>query len=114
MPTSTLNPEQSAAIIAIQAFLSPEASDQRFFLLSGFAGTGKTYCIRHLIDKIKGRLIFTAPTNKATKVLRDTLTTAEYKPETRTIYSLLAERKEPNRDNTELTNPDHRGPAGLV
>ena len=106
MPTSTLNPEQSAAIIAIQAFLSPEASDQRFFLLSGFAGTGKTYCIRHLIDKIKGRLIFTAPTNKATKVPRDTLTTAEYKPETRTIYSLLGLRLEANGEVKELTIPE--------
>lgn len=104
MTTSTLNAEQSAAIAAMKDFiLEPSA---RFFLLSGFAGTGKTYCIRHLIREVKGRLIFTAPTNKATKVLRDTLTTAEYKPETRTIYSLLGLRLEANGEVKELTVPE--------
>ena len=98
-----LNEEQSAAIDAIEAFLR---GDGHFFLLSGYAGTGKTYCIQALVPRVRGRLIFTAPTNKATKVLRDTLTTNEYKPETRTIYSLLGLRLEANGEVKELAVPE--------
>ena len=96
--------EQGAALEAIKDFLrDPE---KQFFLLSGYAGTGKTYCIQHLVGLVRGRLIFTAPTNKATKVLRDTLTTDRYKPETRTIYSLLGLRLEANGEVKELTVPE--------
>lgn len=96
--------EQGAALEAITDFLrDPE---KQFFLLSGYAGTGKTYCIQHLVGLVRGRLIFTAPTNKATKVLRDTLTTDQYKPETRTIYSLLGLRLEANGEVKELTVPE--------
>lgn len=98
-----LNEEQSIAIDAIETFLR---GPDHFFLLSGYAGTGKTYCIQALVPRVKGRLIFTAPTNKATKVLRDTLTTNEYKPETRTIYSLLGLRLEANGEVKELAVPE--------
>lgn len=98
-----LNEEQSVAIDAIETFL--RGSDH-FFLLAGYAGTGKTYCIQELVPRVRGRLIFTAPTNKATKVLRDTLTTNEYKPETRTIYSLLGLRLEANGEVKELAVPE--------
>jgi exodeoxyribonuclease-5 len=96
--------EQGTALEAIKDFLA--APEKQFFLLSGYAGTGKTYCIQHLVGLIRGRLIFTAPTNKATKVLRDTLTTDQYKPETRTIYSLLGLRLEANGEVKELTVPE--------
>jgi len=96
--------EQGTALEAITDFLrDPE---KQFFLLGGYAGTGKTYCIQHLVGLVRGRLIFTAPTNKATKVLRDTLTTDQYKPETRTIYSLLGLRLEANGEVKELTVPE--------
>lgn len=96
--------EQGTAIEAIKDFLADP--EKQFFLLSGYAGTGKTYCIQHLVGLVRGRLIFTAPTNKATKVLRDTLTTDQYKPETRTIYSLLGLRLEANGEVKELTVPE--------
>lgn len=99
----SLNPEQSAALQAIEDFLS---GGEQFFLLSGSAGTGKTFCIQHLVDRVKGRLIFTAPTNKATKVLRDTITTDSYKPECRTIFSLLGLRLEANGEVKELAVPE--------
>lgn len=98
------NQEQSAAIEATLAFL--ESKDKRFFLLSGFAGTGKTFCIKHLADKVKGRFVFTAPTNKATKVIRDTMTTETFKPECRTIYSLLGLRLEANGEVKQLAAPE--------
>lgn len=99
----TLNVGQAEAIEKMMTFLD---SSESFFLLEGSAGTGKTYCVRALIPKLKGRLIFTAPTNKATKVLRDTLTTPEYKPECRTIYSLLGLRLEANGEVKELAVPE--------
>lgn len=101
---SALTLEQGTALEAIVDFLrDPE---KQFFLLGGYAGTGKTYCIQHLVPLVRGRLIFTAPTNKATKVLRDTLTTQEYKPECRTIYSLLGLRLEANGEVKELAMPE--------
>lgn len=99
-----LNPEQSAAIDSMLAFLADGAA--HFFLLDGPAGTGKTYCVQELVNRVKGRLIFTAPTNKATKVLRDTLTKPEYRPECRTIYSLFGLRLEANGEVKEITVPE--------
>lgn len=98
-----LNLEQGTAIEKMLTFLR---SGEHFFLLSGSAGTGKTFCIRHLVDEARGRLIFTAPTNKATKVLRDTLTSDKYKPECCTIYSLLGLRMEANGEVKELKTPE--------
>ena len=42
-------------------------------LLEGSAGTGKTFCIRELPNRMKGRIVYTAPTNKATKELAKSL-----------------------------------------
>lgn len=99
-----LNVGQVEAVEAMTRFLSlPTAT---FFLLKGSAGTGKTFCIRQLITSAKGRFIFTAPTNKATKVLRDTLKSDSYTPECRTIYSLLGLRMEANGEIKELAVPE--------
>ena len=38
--TAKLNDEQAAAVAAMQQFL---AGDEHFFLLKGYAGTGKTF-----------------------------------------------------------------------
>lgn len=98
-----LNPDQEAAVGDMVEFLAGGGS---FFLLKGFAGTGKTFCIDRLKDRVRGRFIFTAPTNKATKVLRDTMRADDYKPECRTIYSLLGLRMEANGEIKELVAPE--------
>ena len=85
-PAFSLNPDQQKAVEDILTWLD---SDENYFLLSGAAGTGKTFAIKALIDQIDGKIVFTAPTNKATKVLRATLTTPDYIPICRTIYSLF-------------------------
>lgn len=107
-PEHTLNPEQVSAIEAMEAFCKADFDDLKepFYLLKGPAGTGKTYCIKHLIPKLRGRLVFTAPTNKATKVLRESVTSDDYSPECRTIYSLLGLRLEPSGEVKELVSPD--------
>lgn len=97
-----LNPDQMAAVEAMVAFIQ-DPHDDDFFLLEGPAGTGKTFCVKALINRIKGRLVFTAPTNKATKVLRESVEAPGYKPECRTIYSLLGLKLEPNGEIKELT-----------
>lgn len=99
----TLNKEQADALDSISNFLD---SGDSFFVLSGSAGTGKTFCVRELVNRTKGRFIFTAPTNKATKVLRESVTRDDYKPECRTIYSLLKLRLEANGEVKELKAPD--------
>jgi len=99
----SLNNDQIAALAAMKEFLKSEES---FFLLTGFAGTGKTYLVKQLAEETKGRLIFTAPTNKATKVLRDNLTTEAHRPECRTIYSLLGLKLEANGGIKELAVPE--------
>jgi len=62
------------------------------YVLSGSAGTGKTFLMKHLIAELSKNyglecVAFTAPTNKATKVIKKTLGIPE--GSIKTIYSLL-------------------------
>lgn len=99
-----LNDDQADAVAAMVRFIDEQRS--RFFVLAGPAGTGKTFCIKDLINRLRGRMVFTAPTNKATKVLRESVTSDDYKPECRTIYSLLGLRLEANGEIKELAAPE--------
>ena len=98
-----LNSEQSAAVEAIAEFLKGSAP---MFVLSGSAGTGKTFCMQHLLERVRGKFAFTAPTNKATRVLADTMKGHKNPPLCRTIYSLLGLRLAANGEVKELTEPD--------
>lgn len=100
-----LNKDQATAVDEMVEFLQV-SDDAYFFLLEGPAGTGKTYCVKALINRIKGRLVFTAPTNKATKVLRESIQSPDYKPDCRTIYSLLGLKLETNGEIKELSVPE--------
>lgn len=83
-----LNEGQSNAIYAIIKWLNEPEFDP-FFVLKGGAGTGKTFCVQEIQPQIKGKIIYTAPTNKATKVLKETIHKPGYKPMCMTIYKLL-------------------------
>lgn len=100
---SQLNDQQAAALEAITDWLAH--GDESFFVLSGFAGTGKTYTVRALRKQVP-RLVFTAPTNKAVRVLRETLTEDNYKPECRTTFSLLGLRMQANGEVKEIGKPE--------
>jgi exodeoxyribonuclease-5 len=74
----TLSPSQQEAADAFLEFLKDPSKKE--FLLSGFAGSGKTYLLHHLVgvvQKLEGCKIwqyhFTATTNKAASVLGDML-----------------------------------------
>ena len=81
-----LSNDQQLALEAIIKFLG---SKERVFLLQGKPGTGKTFVLKQILAQYQQKAVCTAPTNKATKVLKEVLTSPEYKPECCTIYSLL-------------------------
>lgn len=84
-----VTPEQSIAIDSLMQFLSDPSPDDLFFTLSGFAGTGKTFCMREVVARSKNsraKFAFTAPTNKAAKELR------KVTGEAQTIFALLGLR----------------------
>jgi ATP-dependent exoDNAse (exonuclease V) alpha subunit len=70
---NTLNPQQIKAKEEMGNFLKTR---EKFFLLSGGAGTGKTHTIGALIAHLQGnnqalRIACSAPTNKAVKVIKN-------------------------------------------
>lgn len=80
-------------------FLNDVSSTDPFFVLEGPAGTGKTFIMREvsaLYRKSHGKLAYTAPTNKAAKVLRYITGDAC------TIFSLLGLRVSTNGEMKEL------------
>lgn len=83
------NADQLAAIDALLAYIADPAPDTTFFVMAGFAGTGKTFCMREVVarsSKSHVKFAFTAPTNKAAKELK------RVTGEACTIFSLLGLR----------------------
>ncbi len=69
-PPITLNPQQQAALQAMITFLQQGGS---FFLLKGYAGTGKTTLTQLLIQRCdRVRIALTASTHKAAQALMST------------------------------------------
>ncbi len=71
LPGVQLNPQQQKALQEMEAFVH---SREKLYLLTGYAGTGKTTLLQALIKKLRAggdrrRIVFTAFSNKATKVL---------------------------------------------
>lgn len=108
VPAFALNEDQLQAIQLMKHHFDPnkEESSVPFFLLIGPAGTGKTTCTKQLALECPDlRIAFTAPTNKAVKVLRESLKGVP-NVQTATIYSLLGLRMESNGLIKQLAIPD--------
>ena len=86
MSNIIFNDEQEAAINDMLDFLNGSGN---FYLLQGYAGTGKTTCISEVIRRYGKATALTAPTNKATRVLIETSTRAGIMVDCMTIYSLM-------------------------
>lgn len=99
------NTEQQLAIEAMLKHLRT-VDNQPFLVVKGPAGTGKTFTTQFVIRDFKRPVVFTAPTNKAVRVLREALTSDSYKPYCRTIYSLLGLQMQANGEVKELARPE--------
>lgn len=85
-----LNSEQREAVDEMLTFAE---SDESFFMLEGRAGTGKSTSAQTFCRETRQSVVMTAPTNKATKVLKQMCETELHgMVPTRTIYSLLGLR----------------------
>lgn len=89
----TLTEEQKLAADAILEYINSKSKDVYYCLLTGYAGTGKTYLISKLQEFIlyfyKKSIAVTAPTNKAVKVLKDMSDIVDRKLKFMTIHKLL-------------------------
>lgn len=98
IPTGfTLNPDQAHALEKIKLWLE---SDEQYFALRGFAGTGKSTLMKEL-SKLGYNFYFSAPTNKATKVLSEFLGV-----KSKTTYSLLGLRMVAEEDKRVLSSTE--------
>lgn len=99
------NDEQQLAIASMLQH-ARQTGNSPFFVLEGPAGTGKTFCMKYMRAEFKGRTMFTAPTNKATRVLRENLNVDGAREECRTIYSALGLQMQANGEVKELAKPE--------
>jgi energy-coupling factor transporter ATP-binding protein EcfA2 len=88
--------KQTKALADIQKLI--DANKQGYYLLAGYAGTGKTTIAENIAvyAQSHGRPVFVlAPTNKATKVLGDKFKNAGVTPEISTIHRAIYGEPDP-------------------
>ncbi|MBZ8181122.1 ATP-dependent DNA helicase [Oscillatoria salina] len=88
---------------ALEAMLNFVASREKFFLLTGYAGCGKTTLIQCLFRELqlngdKRKVVFTAPTNKAVKVLKNMADAWELDIDCMTCFRLLGLKPKINQE----------------
>ena len=98
----TFNAEQYEGIKKIRAWIKKE--DDNFFTLAGYAGTGKSTCVKKILDEYNWGVVVSAPTHKAKKVVINL--TGE---EGQTLHALCGLRPDVNLDefnpNSPIFNP---------
>ena len=99
--------DQQEAFAKLQRFLAKSYEEAPYFVLGGYAGTGKTFLLQTLLGLEDHNFTITATNNKPTKVLAKILG----RPAS-TVYSALKIRMEQNEDKLELKFPD-RLPVNL-
>ena len=96
-----LTPAQQQALEKMKLFLR---SNKSFFRLSGYAGTGKSFLICHLIEWLDEKdfeFVIAAPTNKAAKSLMQVGTSVGINIEVKTVAQLLGQQPEINEETGE-------------
>ena len=94
-------PDQQAAIQSLLDFIQDPQTTSWYFCFRGYAGTGKTSCMREVARRTADsavEIVYTTPTNKAAKVLRQIVGEAS------TIYSLLGLRVDKNGETKKITH----------
>lgn len=104
MTKIVLTPDQERALTDIVKSVRNNPTDR--YVLTGYAGTGKTTLMQHVTRTLIGkgyRVALTAPTHKAVAVLSGKLKLAGLDNETCcTIHSLLSLKPKHNGDRTEF------------
>ena len=93
-----LTKAQQQALEQLKSFLR---SNQSFFRLSGYAGTGKSFLICHLIEWLDAHdfeFVIAAPTNKAAKSLMQVGTSVGINIDVKTVAQLLGQQPEINEE----------------
>lgn len=108
-----LTKDQTAAVVEMMDFFTnPKRRKQRFLMLTGSAGTGKTFLVSYIYSLLKdsGRdltIAFTASTNKAVNVLQATY--AEQQQQKPEGAAAAEEKEEEEEEDKTLTfNTIHR------
>lgn len=94
----TFNEQQVEAITLILTWL--RTSGKKFFTLAGYAGTGKTVCMRKVVESYHGGFVVSAPTHKAKLVIEN----ATGYPG-KTLHSLLGLRPDIDLENFNPNDP---------
>lgn len=93
-----LTTTQKKALEQLKSFID---SDKNFFRLDGYAGTGKSFLICHLMEWLQSReftFIAAAPTNKAAKNLQQVALTTGILIDVKTVAQLLGQQPEINEE----------------
>jgi exodeoxyribonuclease-5 len=94
---STLNGDQKKAFDELKDFIH-DKNDENIYVLKGWAGTGKTYCVsflvRYVLDVIYPnknwyKIAVTGPTNKSVRVIKKTTGIKNARVTFQTIHKLL-------------------------
>lgn len=105
-----LTGQQKEAFNRIQQFLE---SDKRIFILKGYAGTGKTTLIQHLVtqlDRKQKSFQVMAPTGRAAKILRDK---TKNKEKNRDGYGTTIHKAIYNYDDVKIIEDSEKSIEGL-
>lgn len=97
-----LNEDQEAGVQRLLAFT---ASDKWVIGLEGPPGTGKTTMFKEFVRRSPLRIRMTAPTNKATKVLRKLVGTYHSNVTFSTTYSALGLKMDTNNEIKKIFKP---------
>lgn len=94
---NTLNPDQREAFDELRAFIVDKLDDS-VYVLKGWAGTGKTYCVstlvRYVLENLHPthnwyKIAVTGPTNKSVRVIKKTTGLINSRVTFQTIHKLL-------------------------
>lgn len=115
-PAFELNPQQSQAKAEILKFLEAPFSDGWAYCLQGYAGTGKSTTIQQVLKaaqemKESKRMVFTAPTHKAVKVLARMAQVNGLSVPCATIHSVLGLRVRETEDQIKIEQARQNGMA---
>jgi exodeoxyribonuclease-5 len=115
--TNSLNTDQRLAFERLLTYIL-DKDDHRIFVLKGWAGTGKTFCISLLVNYILDevypnkdwyKIAVTGPTNKSVRVIKQASGLYNPRLSFQTIHKLLGLKERITMDGRQEFVADHDG-----